>query len=225
LKSQGRPKATVHKTADLQEKRNILQRRIEKWRDIQAFYMPAISELCLATESEGKINPENTPLYLPSGFPSHLQLPPNLVQKEKRIRLAQAEDALAELQRLLQVTLGLWDYKFTQLGPSQRAGTRAQSMISRFNDKISHCADRYRAARAALLRLDPGGSWMERLLELKAEHVRTPRRNQDDESEGRREVSWIWMVKSHLPSLLEPVSEEEIGDSKCAHLYIVKVKF
>ena len=32
------------------------------------------------------------------------------------------------------------------------------------------------------------------------------------------------MVKSHLPSLLEPVSEEEIGDSKCAHLYYCQSK-
>jgi len=57
------------------------------------------------------------------------------------------------------------------------------------------------------------GAWLQQFLELKPEHVRTPRRNQDDESEGRREVSWIWMARSGLTEI-EDVTEEEIGESK-----------
>jgi len=76
------------------------------------------------------------------------------------MRIAQADDALAELRKLLRITMGLWSYKNTQIGPSQHASTRARSMIGRFRDKINRAADRYRAAYSALKELDPGGDWM-----------------------------------------------------------------
>jgi len=106
--------------------------------------------------------------------------------------------------------MGLWEYKYTQLGPSQRAGTQARSLISRFQDKINRCAERYRAARSALFVLEPGGSWLQKYLELKREHIRTPRRGDQEESEGRREISWIWMVRANDP---DTASEEEISNS------------
>jgi hypothetical protein len=89
--------------------------------------------------------------------------------------------------------MGLWHYKFTQVGPSQRSGTRARSLINRFKDKIYLCAERYRAARTALLLIDPTGSWILHLRELKAEDVRAPGK-EDDEHEGNRSVSWIWLA-------------------------------
>ena len=109
MKDQLKSKATVHKSADLQEKCNNLQRRIEKWQDIQAFYMPGVLELRATAESSrgGNTGPEHISLYLPSGLPSHLHQSPSLVQKEKRLHIAQAEDSLTELRRLLRVTLGL----------------------------------------------------------------------------------------------------------------------
>jgi hypothetical protein len=89
--------------------------------------------------------------------------------------------------------MGLWHYKFTQVGPSQRSATRARTLINRFKDKIFHCAECYRAARTALLLLDPTGSWITRLRELKAEDLRAPGK-EDDEHEGDRSVSWIWLI-------------------------------
>jgi hypothetical protein len=77
--------------------------------------------------------------------------------------------------------MGLWQYKYAQVGPGQRANTRARTMINRFRDKINRCANRYRAARAALLKLDPNGDWTARLLELKPSDVRGPGREDDDE--------------------------------------------
>jgi hypothetical protein len=213
LKQQIRSKATTFQAAELEEKRAILHRRITKWHEIQLFYMPEVRGRQEAREGE-VLHPESIPLHLPSGVPAGCGLSEDLVNVEKRLRVAQADDALVELRRLLRVTMGLWDYKFSQLGPSQRANTRARSMISRFQDKVQRCAERYRVARSALRRLDPTGPWLERFLELKPEHVKAPQRSEDDESEGRRELSWIWMVKANSQDVNMGASEEEIGDSK-----------
>jgi hypothetical protein len=206
----------------LLDKRNVLRRRIERWQDVQAIYMPAVSELRARDSAKSKApdhfsQPEATELYLPSFIPasSRTTLSGGLVDKEKRMRVAQADDALAELRKLLRVTMGLWSYKHTQIGPSQRANTRARSMIGRFRDKINRAADRYRVAYAALKELDPGGDWMLRLLQLKADDVRAPCRHDEEESEGKRELSWIWVVQGDKINESDTeVGEEEIDESK-----------
>jgi hypothetical protein len=203
-------KATVLQQAELQERRVTLRHRIERWQDIQGSYMPSVTELRLAQDLE---HPEAICLYLPSALQSPSILPCELQEKEKRLRLAQAEDTLVELKRLLRISMSLQDYKIRQIGPSQRANTRARSMITRFREKINRCADRYRAAHSALTALDPGGSWDEEFLELRQEHVRGPGRALDDQSEGRRELSWIWLV--------QPLSDDgastkaELDDGEC----------
>jgi hypothetical protein len=212
LLSQSRLKDSDQRSVDLQDKCHALRLRLDKWLEVQRFYMPGTAELCAdsTTESSDNISyPEKTPLYLPSSIPaaSRLAMSGALIDKERRMRIAQADDALEDLKRLLRITMGLWDYKLKQIGPSQRASTRTRAMIDRYREKINRCADRYRAARATLLSLDPQGNWTSRLQELKANDVRPPRREKDDaslkplrrekdkEGEGTREVSWIWMVQ------------------------------
>jgi len=177
-----------------------------------------------ATTSGGR-KPESMPLKLPSTLPASLQksCPFNLVQIELRFRLAQAEDSLSELRRLLRIRMSLWNYKSKQIGASQRAGTRARTLINRFTDKVSRCADRYRAAHDALLALDPKGEWQKCLRQLKKADVRAPGR-QEDESEGFRELSWIWLDSRRnrlgqvsSPEQLETLSEKELDD--CEHKY------
>ena len=164
--------------------------------------------------------PEDMPLSLPSSLSTSLQqsLPFNLAQIELRFRLAQAEDALSELRHLLRITMGLRVYKSKDVGPSQRAGTRARNLINRFDEKVSGCAESYRVARIALLALDPAGEWQKRLRQLKDEDVRAPGRR-DNESEGFREVPWIWRrhVPEHVssPEQLGSWSDEELDS--CEH--------
>jgi hypothetical protein len=216
------------KETDIIDKRQALRRRIERWQDVQVIYMPAVSQLhtrshssTTSTSSDRFSRPELIPLYLPSSLPptSHSSPSDGLFETEKRLRVAQADDALAELRKLLRITMGLWDYKHTQLGPSQGAGTRARTMIGRFRDKVNRCADRYRAAHSALKILDPNGDWVHRLLELTAADVKPPRRDDKDDkdkekrvTEGQHILSWIWIVQRG-DSAVE-ASEEEIGDSK-----------
>ena len=168
--------------------------------------------------------PERMPLRLPSILPASLQnsCSLKLVQIELRFRLAQAEDSLSELRRLLRITMGLRDYKAKQIGQSQRAGTCARNLINHFEDKISRCAERYRAAHNALLALDSVGEWKTHLRQLKKEDIRAPGRG-DDTSEGFREVSWIWLVarprvSENVSSLDQsgPLSGEELDD--CEHM-------
>jgi hypothetical protein len=184
--------------------------------------MPAVVGLRAATPSiltSSATHPETDLLYLPSQMPLGNSVLDSLADKERRLRVAQADDALAELKRLLRITMGLWEYKYTQIGSGQGANTRTRTMITRFKTKVTRCVDRYRVARAVLLKLDPTGDWIIRLRELKAEDIRAPGR-EEGESEGRRELSWIWLVQrdktgEEPESDMREASEEEIHDGKC----------
>jgi hypothetical protein len=193
-----------------------------KWQDVQDIYMPAITELRHTANTESSASnqvtkPERIALYLPSDIPTstRLTLAGSLADKEKRMRVAQADDALADVKRMLRVTMGLWDYKRTNVGASQVMSTRTRSMIDGYRTKVTRGVDRYRAARKALLVLDPNGDWILRLRELKSEDVRPPERSEEEKKkEGKREVSWIWMTKT--PTIPDGVvSKEEVTDSKC----------
>ncbi|KAF9501090.1 hypothetical protein BDN71DRAFT_1555892 [Pleurotus eryngii] len=132
-------------------------------------------------------------LLLPSQLPLSAELAP-MQTREARIRIAQADDSLLELCRLLRITAGLVDYKYTQVGFGQGPNTRAHSQITCFKSKITLVAERYHAAYQALLCLDPQGSWITRLRKLEDNDIRWPTHN-PDEAEGTCEISWIWQVE------------------------------
>lgn len=220
---------TPNELAELEERRNALRRRLSNWVDARNLYIPSTSEeqaIEAASEPSDAADrlPEAVPLRLPSSLPPtlHESCPFNLTKVEFRFRLAQAQDALSELRRLLRVTMSLRGYKLTQIGPSQRASTRARNLISRFEDKVARCVGRYRSAHVALLSLDPEGEWQVQLRQLSDTDIRAPGRA-DNESEGNRELSWIWRVTQHAqiegtsalrPS--DPLSSEELRDCKSA---------
>jgi hypothetical protein len=147
--------------------------------------------------------PESIKLWLPSSLPPGLResgCVNGLVGKERRLRLAEADDALVALRRQLRITTGVFNYKKTHVsGTGQKANTRARTLLSQLTTKTRLIADRYRAARKALAILDPNGDWQRRLLPLRSEDIRGPTRTDDDESEGKRELSWIWVTKSSVP--------------------------
>jgi hypothetical protein len=220
--------STPNEHAELEERRNTLRHRLSSWAEARNLYIPPISEQAIDLASE-PLNaadrlPEAALLRLPSSLPPalHESCPFKLANIEFRFRLAQAEDALSELRRLLRVTMGLWHYKSKQVGASQRVGTRARALIRRFQDKVDRCIGRYRSARVALLSLDPKGKWQLQLRELSEKDAQMPGHS-DDESEGNRELSWIWRVTQRTQTegnsaleLSEPPSEEELSDCKRA---------
>ncbi len=77
-------------------------------------------------------------------------------------------------------------------GTGQKANTRMRSLEARYEAIIQRTAARYRAAREALQSLDPNGDWKNKFLVLDKKDVR-PCWKQKGQSEGRRELSWIWL--------------------------------
>ncbi|TDL22048.1 hypothetical protein BD410DRAFT_815199 [Rickenella mellea] len=177
---------TTTSSANLQERRNALRRRIEVWRNIQ------VPELRNGGCLQG------------------------LHDMEFRLRHAQAGDALNQLRQQLRIQSRLRDYKKIQVsGPGQRVNTRARNLISRFHQKSLRCAERYRDAYSALLALDPGGAWQQHLHKLMPEDIRGPGHGDEDDIIGHRrayghgvgqgfhEHSWIWTVSQPLSEGLQ----------------------
>ena len=141
---------TSNELAELEERRNVFRRHLNAWTEVRNLYIPLTSTEAHATtsstESAASRLPESMPLGLPSTLIASLRqsCPFKLPQIEIRFCLSQAEDSLSELRRLLRITLTLRDYKSTQIGPSQHAGTCAHNLINCFKDKVFRCVERYR---------------------------------------------------------------------------------
>lgn len=212
----------------LESRRAALFDRIESWRSIQPLYMPGITQLRQTNgtrtdampDSNDSKQPENMPLWLPSSMPSALLQTgcvSGLVEKERKLRIAEADDALAALCRQLRIMTGVFDYKKTHVsGGGQRSNTRARTLMSQITDKTRLFAERYRAARLALTKLEPDGDWRVRLQPLRAEDIRGPGRGDDEESEGRRELSWIWLTPGRAKSGTDGGDEFEVAEGTFA---------
>jgi hypothetical protein len=217
---------TPKQLADLEEKRTLLMRRINQWREVQLAYIPAIGSLVAHSASElfslvqsgdtqSLVSAEAIPLFLPSSLSSNLQNTPGFAEalaRELRLRTAQADDALADIRHHLRIISGLWQFKKLSIsGTGNNANTRMRTLFNRFNHRMQCCVKRYRAAHATLLAADPGGSWVDRLQDLKDADVRGPGKDDFTSSNGRFEQSWIWLVP-HARSEAEADSSEEVAD-------------
>ena len=143
---------------------------------------------------------ENSPLFLPSAFPDHVRSLPELKRAcdtEKRLRLAQADDARIEIRKQRRIIQGLWQFKRLNVsGTGNRPNTRMLTLYNRINYKVERAAYKYRTARAALLSLNPDAPWKERFKELRKADIRGPGRDPDDTktTNGWFEPSCIWLV-------------------------------
>lgn len=208
---------TSKQLADLEDKRASLRNQIQRWRQAQLAYTPCVASLVVqslaalpgATEPLPAEPAESMPLYLPSSLPQCLRQLPELatvLEKELRLRIAQADDALAEIRRQRRIISGLWQFKKLNVdGTGSKACTRMQMLYNRFNLRTQRCARCYRAARSALLALDPNGCWQSRLKDLKDDDIRGPGKDDDRSRNSRFEPSWIWLV---------PRIHSDIGDSE-----------
>ena len=200
-------KLTPHESANVQEKRNSLAHRIQQWCEVQLAYTPTVATLLVSDLTNSEFpspsfeTPESTNLFLPSSLPPKLRDNANIkkiADKELRLRIAQADDSLADIRRLRRLITGLTNFKKLNVsGAGNKPNTRMRSLHNRMMNKVDRSANRYIAARRALLSLDPsGGNWKDRLRELdKKKDIRGPGRDPDDlTSKGRYEISWIWTV-------------------------------
>ena len=210
---------------DLQNKRNALYRLIQNWRKVQLVYIPHVASLLSqsqpppeATSLSTPLPPdtlaENLPLFLPSSLPPHIHALPELKEicnLELRLCQPQADDALANVRRQHRVIQGLWLFKRLNVsGTGNRPNTRMISLYKGFNDKTDRAAEKYRSAWHALSTLDPGGSWLLQLHELKPKDISGPGRDPDETkiTNSCYQPSRIWLAQRANPL---NCSELEIG--------------
>ncbi|KIL53916.1 hypothetical protein M378DRAFT_19394 [Amanita muscaria Koide BX008] len=190
ISSEKKGPKTSKQLADLQEKRTALLRQIQNWRQVQLVYTPHAASLLAASSAVDENGAprveiaENIPLYLPSSFPSNVRCLSGLdhvCDVERRLRVAQADDALSEIRRQRRIVQGLWQFKKINVsGTGNRPNTRILTLYNRLNHKLERAMHKYRTARSALLVLDPDGPWKDRLRELKKEDIRGPGKDPDD---------------------------------------------
>ncbi|KAI0245468.1 hypothetical protein BJV78DRAFT_1356698 [Lactifluus subvellereus] len=138
---------TSKQLADLEEKRLSLRNRIQQWRQAQLAYIPCVAPLVAqflsatpdAAESLPVEPAESMPLYLPLSLPQRLRQLPELasvLEKERRLRIAQADDALAEIRRHHSIISSLWQFKKLNVdGTGNRACTHIwQSRLKDLKD-------------------------------------------------------------------------------------------
>jgi hypothetical protein len=187
--------ATDNQLANVQGRKNTLQRKIDSWTAIQVLYVPGLAMLRRHHNGLSEEQPQNASLWLPSAISGRVSCDLRLYSHEWDLRYAQANDALREVRRNLQLRAHLFKYK-DRFSTGQQANTRANATISRVQRYINSSAARYRSARKALLslaaHLSKGDSWKLSLLELRDEDIRGMTVGEEGETEGRRSLSWIW---------------------------------
>jgi hypothetical protein len=194
--------ATSLQLAKMQERGNALRRKINAWVAIQHLYMPEVATLrARDTQHASEDSPEvavcDTPLYLPSALAASTPCNPKLQQVEFKLREAQAYESLDDLRQRLRLQSHMWKYKDRHVA-GQRASTRQYNLIQRVDKKVGVSAQQYRRARKALSKLADRVNltmWRSRLLPLNDEDVRKMNEGQPGESEGKRKLSWIWLVQ------------------------------
>ncbi|KAF7426460.1 hypothetical protein PC9H_008829 [Pleurotus ostreatus] len=193
--------ATDRQRLMLVQKANIVRNKVNVWIDHQKLYCPSASAL-RAGESNLPTDPiaavPMLNLWLPSSIGSRATCPKSLQEIEWQLRHAQAHDALHDIRANLQIRVGVFQQK-DRFERGQRAMTRSRSVLARLQDKIDECTERYRVARRALVSLAPilgkgPQDWSNAIRELRDADIRPISAGEMRETEGRRTISWIWLV-------------------------------
>ncbi|KAK7056153.1 CxC2 domain-containing protein [Favolaschia claudopus] len=162
------------------KRRTTLLRRLHKFRQVQAVYMPSLRSLLSDAQQSvydgnGEQVPEATRLFMPSELASRevrgRACATGLAAIEARMRHGEASDALEAVRHGLRARTMTNRYKLRNW-TGQGAMTRGQAILCQINIKIHAAKLRYRYARAALLVLRGHGEWEEELKVLDDDDVR-----------------------------------------------------
>ena len=212
FRSSGKVRSDAQKST-LLENRAALLHQIENWRKVQAVYMPGALETSgIDPESLLGVKAESVKLWLPSQLNTEDRdavCSIGVINCEKELRFAQLEDSLDDLRRARRTRHGLITFHRVQLaGQGQKTQTKSQAAMQSIQDRIDRHVRRYRAARIALLCLDPHGDWAELYPPLTDNDNRGPMKEQTEisSSDGQYAPSWIW--HSNTTS----VSPEEVNE-------------
>jgi hypothetical protein len=121
-----------------------------------------------------------------------------LQEYEWQLRYAQASGALDTVRSRLRLRSALYKHK-DRFVRGQKANTRSRSKIDQVDASIASAAESYKVARTALTILSPilrkDATWQDQFRRLNNEDIRGLSVGADGDSEGRRTISWIWVVQ------------------------------
>ena len=168
--SAGNTQSNGQKVA-LLEKHGVLLHQIQKWRQLQAIYMPGVIDAGTSNpESPQRVKAKAIKLWLPSQLDAKDQdslCLGGVVTSEKEIRFVQLKDALNDLHCAQHIRRGLVTFHKVQLsGEGQKTQTKSQAVMQTIHEHINKHVRHYRVARDALLCLDPSGEWWDLYLPL-----------------------------------------------------------
>lgn len=153
---------------------------------------------------------ESIKLYLPSSLP-HSVCPDRFNEYEWKLREAEAYTALYDIRSQFRIQAHWYGIK-QRFHRGVSDNTRSNSTLNEVSKKIVYNTEKYRNARAAMLKLcnRPGMEkvcsprWKEDLQELKSEDIRglseagsrkNDGRKDTMETEGNLTISWIWKLE------------------------------
>jgi hypothetical protein len=177
----GKTKQTLLQSTSLVERRTMLLKRVQRFREIQLLYMPGLDAQHLAhlersalPHNTTSVHVEDIKLFMPSELPAESRrrfCTPDLVNIEDRLRYAEAHDSLDRLRHHLRTRTFTNTFK-TKNVTGQKHNTRAREVQHSIDDKVKTAQVQYCRARAAVLNLRGPGSWQSKLQVLEQSDVR-----------------------------------------------------
>ena len=172
-----RKSSTDIQATHIQKSRMALLTKIRKFTEAQHTFMPGLRSYLDRDAKKGAadvaLEPEHTVIYLPSSIPAtHREdiCLASLADVERRLRSAQAAEALTGLRRQLRAKMMVAKLVHNNAS-SQKAQTRSKTLRDQVEIRVRTCQRQYNDARSALLALLGPGDWEITLPVLKPEDV------------------------------------------------------
>jgi hypothetical protein len=209
----GLRKQTLLQTTSLVERRTVLLKRVQCFREIQRLYMPGFDpKNCTQTERSGTVTSsthiEDAKLYLPSELAAadrRKYCPNGLAAMEDRIRYAEAFDALEDLRHHLRTRSFTNKFKIANV-TGQIKNTRAREVQHRIDDKVRASELHYRRAREGVKKLRGPGEWEQKLRVLEKSDVRAL----NERELTQQEKDDVEQLRSRLGTNTGDVNEERM---------------
>ncbi|KIJ21125.1 hypothetical protein PAXINDRAFT_160454 [Paxillus involutus ATCC 200175] len=169
---------------------------LEEQQYLQLLYIPAVAALRAAANNESgeMTKSEDYKLWLPSELSPETACHTQLRNIEWELWYAQAQDALNEVRRSIQLHAHLNIFKTANVR-GQQANTQAHSALDHADRKKRTSSTRYMAAHQALEALEPllgKVGWAFVLQPLNNSDMRYMGDMLDGQTKGTRNLSWIW---------------------------------
>jgi hypothetical protein len=211
--------------AKIQELRIALLKKLAKFRELQAIYMPGAARVIARDEAvrdpnTAALRVEHVKLYMPYELPEDERAAgcvPGLLEMEAKIRAAQCGAALTVLRGRLHAKRHFITFRNDHL-TGQKKTTKAHTLIEQLGERVAASAKKYRKGYDGLVALK-GKDFAPHFRELRDDDIRLDGDNGESDTAARKKLamlgsgrgaraprnapgqskrlmSWIWTVKA-----------------------------